>query len=178
MKSNTRNPGLALVRPQGPIGKWFDMKMEPTMYRLQGNRTELPQRTHFWNNFHFALKDHLWLKKELMASVMYDPKAVKRRRFGIVPIFHMPKSGGWQKYVVLEPENLPEGSIWFIGWIPGDGSPGLSMIPLTGSDVRCLRGDSDTLFFAILSNGEQLKLRATGYSQIGECGVFSQIPFL
>jgi hypothetical protein len=171
-----KRPGLALVKTQGSVGRYFDKLLEPLMYWLQGNKDELPQRTHFCNNYKFHRKDHRFLRDSLMACVQPDPEAVKRRIWGFIPIFHMPRFGGWRKYVVLCPMDSWSGGSWCVGWILPNNKGGISMIPLNGP-VRCLIGDEKVKFLAIDAKGNQLPLSVTGRSSIGK-GMFPDFPLL
>jgi hypothetical protein len=186
-----KRPGLALVKTQGLIGRYFDRIFEPLMFWLQGNKEELPQRTHFWNNYKFHRKNHRFLKDNLMACVQPDPEAVKRRLWGFIPIFHMPRFGGWKKYVALCPVENWSGGSWRVGWLLPDKKTeisqyinwlfpvkkaGISMIPLNGP-VRCLIGDEKIKFFAIDTKGNQLPLSVTGHFSIGK-GIFTDLTFL
>lgn len=174
--SNVKNPGLALVKHQGRIGRYFDKKMEPLMYWLQATKNELPQRTHFWNNYKFRIDNHPWLDSSLMAHAGADKKARRRKLLGFIPLFHMPRFGGWTRYVVLCPAEHWSGGSWFVGWTLGNGKAGVSKIPLNGP-VKCLVGDLATTFFAIDARGNQLSLQITGVSNIGN-GMFTEFPLL
>jgi hypothetical protein len=146
------------------------------MYWLQGNKEELPQRTHFWNNRKFYKKDHRFLRENLMVCVQPDPEAVRRLMWGFIPIFHMPRFGGWRKYVVLCPNEHWCGGAWFVGWLLPNNKGGISMVPLQGP-VKCLIGAEKVKFLAFDAKGRQLSLKETGRSNIGE-GKFEDFPLL
>ena len=66
---------------------------------------------------------------------------------------------------------------WHIGWRVSDGRLSVSLIPLTGP-VRILRGPGSVEFFALESNGGQIKLQRLGRGVIGDGSKFAQLPLL
>ena len=152
------------IVPQGALGVTADRLMKPVMSYLQANYTELSQRTHFWNNQKFHDKELDWLDVNEMLIVTGDPNAVTAWKWGLVPIFHMPRFGGWTQYVVLSPGL--HSSSWHVGWMP-EGIPGVSKVVLTTS-VRVLRGAGDCQFFATDYQGYQIKLKQIGEGTIGD----------
>ena len=166
--------GLLLkLHEQGLIGRLADQLMKPLMYWLQGNYHESPQETHFWNNIKFTFNESQHLDQGKMTTVPGDTLALKRRTLGFVPIFHMPRFGGWTKYSVLQPkEKLNEK--WFIGWMTGDAC-GVSIIPLR-TPVRVLSGPAECHFFGLLLSGQQIELAPLGTGQIGKLSLYGNIP--
>ena len=119
---------------QGRLGRLADTLMKPVMFVLQGNFTEVPQRTHRWNNQHLNNYNVSQLKASQIIIVPGDPEA-KQRWFGFIPLFHMPLFGGWTKFVVIKP--VDEVAEWYIGWVAYD-ALGLSKIPLQGAVRVCV----------------------------------------
>lgn len=161
------------VVPQGPVGRLADTLMKPLMYWLQGTYQESPQETHVWNNTKLSLLAQSRLDHTLFASVPADPDADNRWLLGYVPTFHMPRFGGWTKYVVLEPRYVAV-TRWYLGWHTRDVC-GVSRIPITGA-VRALRGLNDCNFFGLLPDGSQIALRVAGTGVIGDRGSFAKLP--
>lgn len=164
--------GLRVVK-QGQFGRLADIAMMPLMYWLQGNCCESPQETHFWNNQKFTIEESQHLDTSRMLTVSGDSLASNRRWIGFIPLFHMPRFGGWKKFVVLEPKE-PTTHEWFIGWITGD-SCGVSIIPLV-SPVRVLRGPSECQFFGLLQDGRQIELKSIGVGRIGQVSIYGHLP--
>ncbi len=152
------------IVPQGVIGKTADMLMQPVMYWLQGNWDELPQQTHFWNNQKFSVGELDWLDDAKMVVVPGDPLAEARRKWGLIPTFHMPRFGGWKQYVVL---GRTSGTAkWHVGWMTDD-VHGVSRVSLTTS-VRVLRGPGECRFFGINRHGRQLPLEIIDSGTLGD----------
>lgn len=166
---------MSLLRPiqEGIAGRIADSLMMPIMYLLQGNVSEVPQRTHFWNNLHLKNTDAFGLDATMFETVSSDPRAT-RRWLGPLPLFHMAIFGGWEQFVVLTPKIHKE--TWFVGWIAGDAF-GLSKIPLTGS-VRLGIGPAQAQFFGVTIDGRQIDIDIVGYGTIGKAGKFAKIPLL
>lgn len=168
-------PRVCLKR-QGVWGFIADILMMPIRYLMQGTVCEKPYRTHRWNRMEFTPSDPL--EKKAMVKVAGDPKAVKQRMIGFIPLFHIPILGGWREYVVLE---LSDETVrYHIGFkFKEDGVEyyKISIIPIRGR-VRMLRGDKDVCFFAVSRTGRQLPLRIVGFGRIGVRGPYSQDPFL
>lgn len=160
-------------KPQTRVGAFADMLMMPIMYLLQGNFSELPQRTHRWNNRHLKNLDITDLHIEKMAVAMGVPGA-HERWLGPIPLFHMPVFGGWRKFVVLEP--VEKTDIWFVGWVAFD-ALGVSKIPLKNS-VRLGVGPRQAEFFGVDRNGQQIAIRVVGEGSIGEAGKYARVPLL
>ena len=166
---------MSLLRPrqQGTLGRIADFSMVPIMYLLQGNVSEVPQRTHFWNNLHLKNVDAFGFDAALFETVSSDPSAT-RRWLGPLPLFHMAIFGGWKQFVVVVPKEKQE--TWFVGWIAGDAF-GLSQIPLVGP-VRLGVGPAQAQFFGITIDGRQIDIDIVGYGSIGKAGKFAKIPLL
>lgn len=159
---------------QGLVGWLADMLILPIMYLLQGNFSEVPQRTHIWNNQKFKSATELLIVRALPKIHFESEPSARQRRLGFIPIFHMPAFGGWKKFVVLAPDDTSEP--WFIGWLPTDGEQaGISRTPLTGP-VRMTIGDGPVSFFALSESGNCLELSCVGEGSIGQAGCFSKIP--
>src|SRR3989344_2294378 len=118
-----------------------DKLMIPVMYLVSGTLNEKPQKTHRWNNKKLTKAEVGSLNQEEMAHCRGVSYANKRHLLR----FHIPIFGGWQSYVVLEPEH-PQG--WHVGWIPQDTAAGVSRIQLSGP-VRLLLGPDEVSFFGI-----------------------------
>lgn len=159
---------------QGLVGWLADMLILPIMYLLQGNFSEVPQRTHLWNNHKFKSETELLIIRALPKIHFEGEPSARQRRLGFIPIFHMPAFGGWKKFVVLTPDDTSEP--WFIGWLPTDGEQaGISRIPLTGP-VRMTIGDGPVSFFALSESGVPLQLIKIGEGYIGKAGEFAHVP--
>ena len=157
---------------ESATGKFFTKCFRPIMRWLSGASTEEPQSTHFWNCHRISLSCFAKLN-QLAIEIQADQTACRRYKWKVIPIFHMPRFGGWKKYIVLEPvEQVDE---WFVGWSDGK-AHGISRIPVTGK-VRTLKGSRITKFIGIDKKGNQLHLQKVGCGQTGDNGPFCQIPF-
>lgn len=161
------------VKQQGTIGFVADMLMLPFMYLLQGTIAEVPQRTHRWNNLHLRNLEIDHLEADKIVIVPGDSRA-KRRWLGPIPLFHMPILGGWDTFVVLEPQDYR--GEWFVGWVAFD-VLGMSKIPLAGP-VRLGIGPRQAQFFGVDTEGNQIALTKVGEGCIGKAGQFARIPLL
>jgi hypothetical protein len=110
--------------------------------------------------------------KQQSFEIQANQNAVRRYKWKVIPIFHLPRFGGWKDYVVLEPAEAIEK--WFVGW--GDGKVhGISRIPQRGP-VRVLKGSRICNFVGVDSNGMQLRMKKVGCGQIGDGGKFCLLP--
>lgn len=160
-------------KKQGLIGRIADYLMLPVMYILQGNFSEVPQRTHRWNNLHLESHDIDGFDSSMIETVSGNASA-NRRWFGPIPLFHMPILGGWKEFVVLKPRH--EKGDWFVGWLVEDAF-GLSKIPIRGK-VRLGIGPKQAQYFAIDREGKQIDIDIVGKGVIGDAGEFSKTPLL
>lgn len=167
---NTSKSRLKFKR-QGLIGKSFDWLLRPIMYWLQDTWLEEPQGTHFWNNQQFNPKTFSF-DKEWLVTAPCDPFATKRRMWGFIPLFHMPRFGGWREYVALEVVDF--NAKWHIGWVTTE-LAGVSLVSVQGA-VRVLCGPEKTCFFGVTQTGRQIQLKVLGYGRIGDRGPFSKLP--
>lgn len=154
-------------RPQGWLGKLLDGCMRPVMYWLQGNYSELPQRTHRWNNLKFRHGELDQLDATAMVHAEQILKATERWQGGVIPRFHLARFGGWTNYFVVQP--VTPCNPWFVGWRTSD-VQGLSIIPLTGP-VRVLRGPGQTEWFGLDRTGRQIAITKLGHGMIGQGGI-------
>lgn len=146
-----------------PLAKWeafLDLLMTPLMYLISGTFTEIPQRTHRWNNRKLSAEQVEKLNDQL--TLLVRKKRGASKRLGI--FFHIPILGGWRHYVVLR---SLEGVNWYVGWKTSDTAGGISAIPLSGP-VRVLRGNEDVKFFGLNSLGEQIPIELIFEGQIGD----------
>lgn len=161
------------IEKQGVLGRIADWFMVPVMYVLQGNFQERPQQTHRWNNQQLHNYDVRYLEARDIIIVPGDCGA-NERWWGILPRFHMPILGGWDKFVVLQPqEPIAE---WYVGWVAFD-TLGVSKIPLDGP-VRLGIGPRQAHFFGIDAGGKQIPLKVVGEGRIGQAGQYKDIPLL
>jgi hypothetical protein len=159
-------------RPETKIRRFFTRCFRPIMRWLSGASTEEPQSTHFWNCHRISLSCFAKLN-QLAIEIQADQTACRRYKWKVIPIFHMPRFGGWKKYIVLEPVEFVDE--WFVGW--GDGKAhGISRIPVLDK-VRVLKGSRITQFVGINAYGKQIKLMKVGCGQIGDGGPWSHLPF-
>lgn len=164
------------VKPQGPLGRFLDLRLKWLMYAVQGNKNEEPQRTHLWNNFLLKPSEAKYLKTRYAVCVKGDLSSGKRYSFGFIALFHLPVFGGWKKFVVLVPKiDFKQG--WFIGWITKDDKYSMSCISLY-SPVRMLVGPEDVLFFGVDLNGKQIPLLIVDFGEIGTAGKYSDYLLL
>lgn len=163
-------------KPQGLLGSLADKLMIPIMYLLQGTFSEVPQRTHRWNNHKFTTAIELLLIHALPRVHFDGDESASVRWLGFIPRFHMPIFGGWKKFVVLKPVCCNEP--WHVGWLPTDGDcPAISLIPISNL-VRVTIGDSPVSFYGISQSGECLELVCVGEGRIGKAGTFRNILLL
>lgn len=164
------------VKPQGFVGRLADMLMLPTMYLLQGTVTELPQRTHRWNNDRYIDDETISYIKTLPLVDFTGVPSEEKLWLGFIPRFHMPIFGGWRTFVVLSPRyNLKP---WFVGWVSLDSKEaGISRIPLKGA-VRMTLGPGPVAFFGITQSGTPLQLIKVEVGRIGQAGKFYRVPLL
>ena len=160
-------PVVVVVRPQGRPGQLLDQLMQPIMYWLQGNYSELPQRTHRWNNQKLTPYEVTKLDPSGFATIAGSRQAAAPWWLGIFPRFHMPRFGGWNEYVVLQPQ--AKQTVWFVGWHTTQVS-GFSRVSLT-DQVRVLRGQTAASFFGLDRSGRQVALKQVGLGTIGVGGV-------
>jgi len=147
--------------------------MVPLMYLLQMNFTEVPQRTHRWNNTKLPASAISHFDASEIVTVTGDADA-KRRWWGILPIFHMPILGGWDEFVVLKP--VQENIFWHVGWLPID-TIGVSQIPLKGN-VRVLVGPRQVQFFGVDQHGSQIPIEVVARGVIGKAGSYGHTVLL
>lgn len=161
------------IKPLGRLAHLADRIMDPVMRFGAGDdaQDEAPQETHRWNNHHLdrSLIRLVDTHPTKLVSVNGDLDACRRGAFR----FHMPRFGGWRKYVVISPTPAWLLEPWHIGWVSDDVF-GVSRLPLCGP-VRVLRGPYSTSFFGISSNGEQIGVEWSGSGEIGRGGPFSRI---
>ncbi len=188
-RHHLRNPhavNFSNLPKYGRLTRVLDNCLEPIMRFLAGDGNEAPQRTHFWNNIKLS-KLAVWqLSEEKMVCVPDDPLALPRWKWHWIPIFHMPRFGGWKRYVVLKPDPS-EAFIhsWRVGWLAED-VRGISLIqiPVVGDEndvldgcVRVLRGPEECQFFGINESGQQIKIKIVDYGEIGD-GKYPSVPLL
>ena len=167
------------IKPQGSVGRLADTLMVPAMYVLSGTIYEAPQRTHFWNNQKLSAAEVTpWLVRDLAVSVKGNPRASQPKLLGVLPLLHMPILGGWRDYVVLECLLPEEDYPWHVGWMVDGGVAGVSCVALRSRFVRLLIGPAPTTFFALMPDGEQVKLTQAGEGVIGHHGQFREVPLL
>lgn len=161
------------VRPLGWLERFADVLMLPIMYIISGTFSEVPQRTHRWNNtkLHSSQVAHL---VDDMRVFCFGIKSAKIRWWFKIPIFHIPIFGGWKDYVVLQP--IDASQEWHIGWLAHDVA-GISRINVRGP-VRVLLGPGDVTFFGINTDGDQIQIREVMRGTIGNNGPFARTPLL
>ena len=161
---------------EGWLAAVLDWMMLPLMYFVSGTLSEIPQRTHRWNNKKLTQAEVAQLTDSRQFVVQVGVAGGKKRYVYKTPLFHMPIFGGWKKYMVFEPcREVPSG--WHIGWIAGD-ICGVTTINLK-SPVRMLLGPGDTTFFGIdAKTGEQIPIKMVGRGMIGDEGPFVNLPLL
>ena len=156
------------VTPEGvkPLARYHelaDTAMRPLMFALGKFKSDSIQETHPWHIQNVAPAN---IEPALSVVVVGDKEAVSNR-FG--PLFHM--FGGWKHYIVLEAKPP-----FHIGWVhmkAGQETPAQSAVNRLRIDdvaVRMLAGpeDTETTFFALNPDGEQIKLRKIGRGVLGD----------
>jgi len=159
------------VQPESTLGRYATLICRPLMKWLAGTWDEAPQETHRWNNMRLSHDEVSYLREASMVAAAGDPHAKPRWLKGI-PLFHIPRFGGWRKYVTLGPKTY--GGIWYVGWITDD-AIGVSRIPTRGL-VRVLAGPGPVRWFGVTEIGEQLPISYRGSSYIGDGGPYAQLP--
>lgn len=163
------------VRAQGPLGRWVDRKFEVVMRYVSGASNEAPQTTHRWNNHHLAEECVAHLNPEWMVAHQGDPSSRKLPRVPVLAgaLAHLTRYGGWQRYLVLEPET--ESHEWHIGW-RWPGGAGVSRIKTNGP-VRVLVGPGPTEWFGVSARTNvQIPIKRIGEGHIGHAGQFTNVP--
>lgn len=162
------------VRPLGWLARTVDVLMVPLMYLMAGTFSEVPQRTHRWNNSKLSMKATKDLSNTYAVTCIGDDRAVGRN--GLLDLrFHLPIIGGWKKYVVLCPLDVNQD--WYIGWMSTIDA-GVSRIKLRGP-VRMLLGPGEVTFFGLnAETNEQVNIQETGRGRIGDKGPHAQVPLL
>jgi hypothetical protein len=123
-----------------------------------------------------------------MVSHEGDPGAQKPF---LIPILagaqaHTTKYGGWQRYLVLAPDNESSAGDWYLGWrwpssqakfgIPIPGGAGVSRIPTSGPK-RVLIGPGFAEWFGIRADtNEQIPIMQIGDGCIGNGGEHKDVP--
>ncbi|HMP67413.1 MAG TPA: hypothetical protein PKA60_01550 [Candidatus Paceibacterota bacterium] len=103
----------------------------------------------------------------LMAYCLGEPDEAKKGKF----LFHLPRFGGWKKYVVIKSANSGLKK-WHIGWVAND-RIGISRIPVKGP-VRMLIGPESVKFFGIdLASGQQIQISRVHDGKIGDRGIYA-----
>lgn len=169
-------PPTLKVRPQGSFGRWLDARFEKAMRFVLGVTKEATQRTHRWNNHHLKEAATAHLLSEWMVAHRGDPHARKLPPVTILAgaLSHLTRFGGWQRYLVVAPEDLDAGP-WHIGW-RWKGGAGVSRVSNVGA-ARVLIGPDATEWFAIrVSDNTQTPLIKIGEGKIGKGGKFSNLP--
>lgn len=164
------------VRPQGSFGRWLDVRFESIMRFVLGVPIEATQKTHRWNNHHLKEGQVAHLFANWMVGHSGDPHARKLPPVTILAgaLSHATRFGGWQRYLVLAPQD-PDAGLWYIGW-RWKGGAGVSRISVA-TPVRVLIGPGPTEWFAIkASDDHQIPLNKIGEGKIGESGQFSDLP--
>lgn len=180
-------PGMpALREPVQPVGlvvQSIDWALRPVMRFVSGVPDEAPQRTHRWNNTKLdpvQVEECLdWINVVCREG---DPNAIPRMPGSFR--FHLPRFGGWNKYVVMQPEVYSDAGMlwyqgpWHVGWLT-DTSAGVSRLTLEGP-VRMLIGPEKVWFFGIEGKGgsKQMRLKFKGEGVIGDGSEFKNIPLL
>ena len=156
-----------------PLSWWayiLDLLMWPIMVLLQvPHFTDLPQRTHRWNNQKLTTKEVSYLEMSHMVVTIPDTHAMRAWLWKI-PLFHL---GGWKQYVVLRPSVIITEE-WYVGWRT-ERVNGVSQIPLTGM-VRVLVGNESAEFFGITVDGRQVPLHEVGNGILGKNGIWKRVP--
>lgn len=138
---------LVVPEPESVFGEFVDRVLAPCMYILQGDLTEVSQRTYIWNNKKLpSVPTKMdWSQCVQMSACV----RAKPRYWCGMPVFHAPLCGGWTEFVVLEPAEPYEK--WYVGWAAED-VIGYSQIPLQ-TPVRMLLGDAPTHFSLLMLMG-------------------------
>jgi hypothetical protein len=158
------------VRPQSLLSKIGDFLMIPIMYLVAGT-LESPQKTHRWNNIKLKPEEVAHLNSEMMVHAAGITTPVKSRGL----LFHIPILGGWNEYIVIEPELKIQS--WHIGWIAKD-TAGISQIPINGP-VRMLLGPGEAKFFGVnKEDKKQIPIKKISGGKIGDGGPYKNIPLL
>ena len=150
------------VKPLGLLARTADYAMYPVMrflMEINGTPSESPQRTHRWNR-HSIDPELVRSYTNQLAWPRSDDSAWPLVSF----LIHLPWIG-WQRYVVLEPVDLPPNASWHIGWVWDSGAT-VSRITLRHG-VRMLRGPGRVGFFGVGAEGSFVRLRIVGYGKLG-----------
>lgn len=142
-----------------------DSFMRPVMYGLGGFRPDSIQETHPW---HVQDIDPALIDPELSVTVTGSPLETMKAHYGF--LFHMPIIGGWKQYTLFEAAEQR----FHIGWASRVrnklAQAAIHRLPLFDGHVRMLNGPegSETEFFAVNPDGEQIELAATGSGVLGD----------
>lgn len=160
------------LQAQGALGALTDAIMTPLMFLVSGTITERPQRGHRYNVAVLKPAEVMELDRDITATGEIDETASSAWKYGFIPMMHLPILGGWRKYAVVSPKHYPD--TWHPGWTCEDHS-GYSKIPVTGP-VRLLLGTTQTNFFGLSGDGQQIPVEIIGEGLIGNGGQFSWLP--
>ena len=154
---------LRQVRQLSIHHKLADIAMRPLMFALGKFKSDSIQETHPW---HIQNISPECIDPLLSVDVSGEKEAVSDR-FG--PLFHM--FGGWKRYVVLEAD--PDFHVGWIHFKQGQETPAQSAVNrllINDNTVRLLAGPegTETTFFALNPDGEQIKLRRIGQGVLGD----------
>jgi len=151
----------------------LDSCLRPLMRLISGALQEEPQSTHRWNYHFLSAREVDFLKIHFL--IRDDGKKSAEQLFKyVIPTHHLTFIGGWKEYVVLTPDAPEEG--WYVGWLRSD-SKAVSQIKLY-TPVRMLVGPVAVDFFALSGAFKQIKITEIDRGQVGDGGVFRQLPLL
>ena len=144
------------VRPLGRHHNLADAAMRPLMFALGKFKSDSIQETHPW---HIQRVDPDLVDHELAVRVTGEKELLKAK-YG--PLFHM--FSGWKHYATLEAEPP-----FHIGWSTLT-QTAINRLLIEDDAVRMLVGPegTETTFFALSPDGEQVKLRKIGQGVLGD----------
>lgn len=150
--------------PLGMPSRAADSLMRPLMVALGGFKPDSIQETHPW---HVQTVDPDLVNPDLSVCVTGACEKIRGHKLFL---FHAPIFGGWRNYTLFE-AGQEEFHIGWVSRVNGElFQAAVNRMALTDGRVRMLNGSegSETEFFAVSPEGEQVELHVAGSGVLGD----------